>query len=83
MRISRSFVFTIAFSLTIIAMLTLSCSDDDKTNNSVTPTSQWAWEPLGSGTNDYVRGLTVYDNKLIAGGDFDSAGGVSANNIAA
>jgi trimeric autotransporter adhesin len=44
------------------------------------------WSPLGSGmvNGDYpkVSALTVYGNKLIAGGDFHTAGGVSANNIA-
>jgi hypothetical protein len=32
--------------------------------------------------NSYVFALAVYDNKLIAGGEFDTAGGVSANRIA-
>ncbi|NOY89466.1 MAG: hypothetical protein GXO93_08810 [FCB group bacterium] len=47
-----------------------------------------SWSPLGSGMsgidpNTYVQTLTVYNNKLIAGGRFTAAGGVAANNIAA
>jgi hypothetical protein len=44
------------------------------------------WSPLGSGMggdHPYVYALTVYDNKLIAGGYFTTAGGVAANYIAA
>ena len=45
------------------------------------------WSPLGTGmaggTNTGVYSLAVYDGKLIAGGNFTSAGGVSANHIAA
>ena len=37
----------------------------------------------GSGNYHYVLALTVYDNKLIAGGLFTTADGVTANNIAA
>ena len=42
-----------------------------------------AWLPLGSGTGGQVRALTVYDGQLVAGGNFDSAGGAPAGNIAA
>jgi len=42
-----------------------------------------SWSPLGSGMNSDVWALAVYDNKLIAGGWFTTAGGVSANHIAA
>ncbi len=47
-----------------------------------------AWTPLGSGTDDDVRALTVFDDgggsgeKLYAGGAFTSAGGVAANHVA-
>lgn len=45
-----------------------------------------SWSPLGSGgangVNGTVRALTIFNNDLIAGGDFTSAGGVSANHIA-
>ena len=34
------------------------------------------------GVSGQVYALTVYDNKLIVGGDFEVAGGVCANNIA-
>jgi len=42
-----------------------------------------SWEAVGTGMNGQVKSLTVYDNKLLAGGEFDSAGGVSSNHIAA
>lgn len=42
------------------------------------------WRPLGSGMDDSVYALTVYDGKLAAGGDFTEAGGVLfADGIAA
>jgi hypothetical protein len=40
------------------------------------------WAPLGSGMNSQVRALTVYNNAVIAGGDFTIAGGNSASYIA-
>ena len=44
------------------------------------------WSALGSGMDDWVNVLTIYNNgeqnELIAGGNFTSAGGVSANYIA-
>ncbi len=44
------------------------------------------WSSLGSGVNDYVYALTVFDEgsgpALYAGGEFTTAGGVSANRIA-
>jgi hypothetical protein len=47
------------------------------------PTTSWSWARLGTGLDDTVYALTIYDNKLIAGGSFHTAGGVSANHIAA
>jgi hypothetical protein len=47
-----------------------------------------SWHPLGSGMADFkfaapsVRALMVHHGELIAGGNFDTAGGVSAKNIA-
>jgi len=47
-----------------------------------------AWSPLGTGMNYPVRSLTVFDDgsgsgpALYAGGNFTTAGGVSANHIA-
>jgi parallel beta-helix repeat protein/predicted outer membrane repeat protein len=42
------------------------------------------WRPLGSGMNNSVYALTVYDGKLAAGGNFTQAGGVLfADGIAA
>jgi hypothetical protein len=40
------------------------------------------WQPLGSGMNDSVYALTVYNGELIAGGWFTTAGGNWASNIA-
>jgi hypothetical protein len=40
------------------------------------------WSPLGSGMNNGVGDLVVFNNQLIACGSFTTAGGVSANNIA-
>jgi len=47
-----------------------------------------SWGPLGSGTNNLVRALTVFDDgsgggpALYAGGNFTMAGGAAANRIA-
>lgn len=59
--------------------------------STLTP-SEWAgaernggddlWLPLGSGMNDRVEDLVVYDNKLIAGGMFTTADGDVVNGIA-
>lgn len=38
--------------------------------------------PDGLGMNDVVRALAVYDNALVAGGQFTEAGGVACANIA-
>src|SRR5690349_15172958 len=40
------------------------------------------WNPLGSGMNDTVRAMTIFNNELIAGGDFTTAGGVPASRLA-
>ena len=40
------------------------------------------WQPLGSGTNDVVLTLTVYNGDLVAGGWFTTAGGNPASRIA-
>ena len=40
------------------------------------------WSPLGSGFNNNVWALTVYNGELIAGGSFTTAGGVNAKSIA-
>ena len=81
MNIPRISACTAICLLIIAGMLVVSCSDDDK---SVTPTPEYGWSPLGTGMHGYdVSALTVFDNTLIAGGLFDSAGGVSVHNIAA
>ncbi len=41
-----------------------------------------SWSPLGSGTNNNVYDLTVYNGELIAGGEFTTAGETAANRIA-
>lgn len=41
-----------------------------------------AWSPLGTGVNDYVRALTKYNGTIIVGGNFTTAGSISANKIA-
>src|SRR3990172_3128935 len=40
------------------------------------------WTALGAGTNAQIRALTIYNNELIAAGDFTTAGGLTANRIA-
>ncbi len=40
------------------------------------------WSTLSTGMNDWVYSSTVYNGDLIVGGNFTSAGGVSANHIA-
>ncbi|HQL55223.1 MAG TPA: hypothetical protein PLQ87_10995, partial [Phycisphaerae bacterium] len=45
----------------------------------------YQWVPLGSGMGGsapFVYALTVYNNDLIAGGLFTTAGGVACNRIA-
>jgi len=39
------------------------------------------WSSLGSGVNNYVHALTVYNSNLIVAGRFTIAGGNTANNI--
>ena len=45
-------------------------------------TANGGWVALGSGTNSQVMALTTYNNKLVAGGFFSTAGGVSASHLA-
>src|SRR3989442_14847531 len=40
------------------------------------------WMPLGVGTNSTVNTVLAYNNELIAGGMFTTAGGQAVNNIA-
>ena len=40
------------------------------------------WSTLSTGMNDWVYSSTVYNGDLIVGGNFTSAGGVSADHIA-
>ena len=40
------------------------------------------WTPLGTGVNSYVRAIGKYNGNIIAGGDFNTAGGGTANKIA-
>lgn len=41
------------------------------------------WTSLGTGTNEGVQCLAVYNGQVIAGGDFTVAGGVACSHIAA
>jgi hypothetical protein len=41
-----------------------------------------SWHSLGSGINNYVYAVAVFNNDLIAAGWFWAAGGMSANRIA-
>jgi len=41
-----------------------------------------AWQPLGSGMNNIVYALTVFNGQLVAGGSFTTAGGVTVNRVA-
>ncbi|HLT23714.1 MAG TPA: T9SS type A sorting domain-containing protein [Ignavibacteria bacterium] len=40
------------------------------------------WSSIKNGTNGVVNAITVYDNKVVIGGNFSEAGGVPAANIA-
>ena len=40
------------------------------------------WMPLGPGTSGTVRALTVWNNTLVAGGDFYTAGGLVSPGMA-
>ena len=42
----------------------------------------FAWNPLGIGTDDEVRALASFQNRLVAGGLFGAAGGSPASRIA-
>lgn len=41
-----------------------------------------SWQAVGTGMNSRVNILTIFENDLIAGGDFTTAGGQTANRIA-
>ena len=45
--------------------------------------AQNCWSPLGSGCNGYINAMGNYNGSLIAGGHFDSIGGIAVANIAA
>ena len=40
------------------------------------------WSAVGSGTDFRVVALAVYNSELYVGGQFSTAGGITANNIA-
>ena len=44
--------------------------------------ADYLWSPLGSGTNNIVNALAVFDGQLIAAGSFTTAGDVDAAHIA-
>ena len=70
-----------AFLLTMLTVLAVGCSDDD--NPSASTTVKYAWAPLGSGLNGGVESIVVYQDKLIAIGEFTAAGGTGASHVAA
>ena len=39
------------------------------------------WHPVGSGVNDKITDMAVYDNKLVVSGYFTEAGGIPANHV--
>jgi trimeric autotransporter adhesin len=53
------------------------------TVNNIVMWNDSEWVNLGTGINGMVYALVSYKNLIIAGGSFDSAGGVPVNNIAA
>ena len=40
------------------------------------------WEALGSGTDNSVRAIVVFQEQLYAGGEFEAAGGMRVNHVA-
>lgn len=62
------------FILSFIFLIILIPNNDIQAQN---------WSALGTGCNARTRALAVYNGQLIVGGDFTTAGGVSANHIAA
>lgn len=64
--------------LMTLGILVLGCSDDDNPASS----REFGWAPLGTGTNNTVFSLAVYNNTLMTGGEFTTAGGVNASHIA-
>jgi hypothetical protein len=83
MNLLRLSVLALVCCLIFIGTFIFGCSDDDK---SVAPKGAWSWSPLGSGMGEHlprILVLTVFDGKLIAGGQFSKAGGNTAYNIAA
>jgi hypothetical protein len=53
------------------------------TVNNITMWNGKKWVSLGKGLNGTVYALANYNNLIVAGGSFDSAGGVPVHNIAA
>lgn len=54
-------------------------------NTAMANIARWdgsAWSPLGSGISGFIYALAIYDGNLYAGGNFSTAGGVPADNIA-
>ena len=50
--------------------------------NNIAAWDGFRWRTLGTGTNQRVRALTVYNGQLIAGGEFTNAGGIAVLHIA-
>ena len=78
LKLARLVVLAIA-----VALLPMSGCSPDKTPTKPPVTVGHVWSALGLGMNDIVFALAEYNGQLIAGGYFSSAGGVSANRVAA
>ena len=78
---NRSGRAPLAFLIAIFAFTGL--FTDARAQNQAGLVSDVLWEPLGSGTDDYVHALAVGpDGVVYAGGEFTEAGGQAANYIA-
>ena len=62
MKLSRFSMLAAVCCFMIIGTLVVGCSED----NNPFASGEYGWDSLGTGTNNVVRALTVFDNKLIA-----------------
>jgi trimeric autotransporter adhesin len=82
-----SFVYTLkVFEQRLISGGLFTVAGGQQANNVAAWSEASGWEPLGSGAingvNGEVRGLGVFNNRLVAGGVFTQAGGQAANRVA-
>jgi len=73
------------FKTVLLSLLTIliifGCSKDDP-SNPAGPAGEWVWSPLGEGVDDRIFAFREFNGNLIVGGNFTTACGISANNIA-